>query len=84
MTALYPGSGTCNHPNMQNRGTRTYTVSVRRCSIDNDAYRWTVSSSDSEHVERSLCSYFFKKGAQTAGDYRARQLTEQYRAQNPS
>jgi hypothetical protein len=77
MTALCPVSRTCNHHNMQNPSTRTYTVSIQRCSIDNDAFRWTVSSSDGEHVEQSHFSYFLRNGAQIAGDYRARQLRKQ-------
>lgn len=62
---------------MQNRA-RTYTATVHGCLTDKDAYCWTVSSSDGKHEERSSCSYFFKKGAQTAGDYWARELTKQY------
>jgi hypothetical protein len=59
---------------MRNRPIGAYVAVVQPCPIDKEAYRWVIVSSDGERRAFSQCAYFLKRGAQTAGDYRAREL----------
>ncbi len=60
---------------MRTRPIGAYVAVVHPCLIDTGAYRWVIVSPDGERRELSQCAYFLKRGAQMAGDYRARELT---------
>lgn len=60
---------------MQKTATRIYKAYVRPCSVDRGRFRWAAVAYDGGHTEHALKSYPTAEAAQSAGDARARALT---------
>ena len=54
--------------------TRTYSVTVRPCTLYPSQFRWQVTSSDGEHTEFSPQCFATREIASEAGQVRAREL----------